>query len=131
MSGNYGIGVIGIIFFLISCCYAYAVWSRIPFATINLVTAITAVKANLGVMFYAYVITFVAMAWTFCWSIAFAGVFNNTYTCNANNVCSDPNYGYLFLLFVAFFFGHQVFQVSDCCFKTRMGGRNDQLRVIL
>jgi hypothetical protein len=28
---------------------AYAVWSRIPFATINLITACTAIKSNLGV----------------------------------------------------------------------------------
>jgi len=111
VSGQIGIGVIGVIFFLITCCYAWAVWSRIPFATANLVTSITAIKANLGVCAYAYIITFVAMAWSICWSVAFAGVFDLTYVCDDRNVCSNPNYGYLFLLFLAFFFGHQVFQV--------------------
>jgi len=112
-SGQIGIGVIGLIFFAISVCYAYVVWSRIPFATANLVTAITAVKKNIGVTFYAYVITGLAMLWSVCWSVAFIGIFNKTYVCDdATGVCSEPNYGYLFLLFLAFFFGHQVFQYS-------------------
>ncbi|GKY99372.1 hypothetical protein MPSEU_000892000 [Mayamaea pseudoterrestris] len=112
LSGSIGVGVIGVVFFLISCCYAYAVWQRIPFAAINMVTAITAVKANMGVAIYAYLITAIAGAYSMCWSIAFVGVFDKTYSCDANNVCTDPNYGYLFLLFVAFFFGQQVFQYT-------------------
>lgn len=72
-SGAIGVGVIGAIFFAISICYAWAVWSRIPFAAINMVTAITAVKANLGVAVYAYIITAVAGAYSMCWSIAFVG----------------------------------------------------------
>jgi Plasma-membrane choline transporter len=113
VTGSIAMGVIGIIFFLISVCYAWAVWSRIPFATINLVTAITAVKANMGVVIYAYIFTAVAGLWSFTWSVAVVGVFDETYTCDDNNVCSNPNYGYLFLLFLAFFFGHQVFQVRN------------------
>jgi hypothetical protein len=73
LSGSIGVGVIGLIFFAISCCYAYAVWSRIPFAAINMVTAITAVKANLGLALYAYIITAIAGAYSMCWSIAFVG----------------------------------------------------------
>lgn len=111
IAGQIFAGVIGIIFFLLSMCYAYMVWSRIPFASINLVTAITAVKANLGVTFYAYLFAAFGGLWSIAWSVAFVGVFNNTYSCNANGFCTDPNYGYLFLLFLAFFFGHQVFQV--------------------
>lgn len=151
ISGAIGAGILGAIFFALSLCYAYAVWRRIPFATINLVTSITAIKANLGVAFYAYLIAALAGLWSVCWSVAFVGkcgthhiigfslsymeytcicifessclthriyisiictgVFDQTYTCDANNVCTDPNYGYLFLMFVAFFFGHQVLQV--------------------
>jgi hypothetical protein len=118
VGGSIAMGVIGIIFFAISVCYAWAVWSRIPFATANLVTAITAVKANLGVVVYAYFFTALAGLWSLAWSVAVAGVFDETYQCNNNGVCSNPNYGYLFLLFVAFFFGHQVLQVrpapEDC-----------------
>jgi len=112
-TANWGLAVIATIFFLISICYAWAVWSRIPFASVNLVTAITAVKANLGVALYALLISAMAVAWSGTWSLAFAGVFDHTYVCDAANVCTDPNYGYLFLLFLAFFFGHQVFQVRQ------------------
>jgi hypothetical protein len=46
-------GIMGALMFAFSLCYARAVWSRIPFATINLVTAITAIKSNWGIVFYA------------------------------------------------------------------------------
>jgi hypothetical protein len=64
------------------------------------------------VTFYAYLFAILAGLWSICWSVAFVGVFDSTYTCDANNVCTDVNYGYLFLLFLAFFFGHQVIQYS-------------------
>ena len=70
----------------------------------------TAVKSNLGVILYAYLITLLAAGWAICWSVAFVGVFDKTYDCDENNNCSDPNYGFLFLLFLAFFFGQQVLQ---------------------
>ena len=53
------------------------------------------------------------MGWSVLWTIGFAGVFEYTYDCNEiTGVCTDPNYGYMFLLFVSFFFGHQVLQSS-------------------
>lgn len=118
VSGQIFAGIIGVVFFAISVCYARAVWSRIPFATVNLVVACTAIKANWGVIGYAYIFTILAGLWSIAWSIAFVGVFDQTYECNdVTNVCSDPNYGYLFLLFLAYFFTHQVLQVcleSQC-----------------
>jgi len=110
--GAIGAGVIGIIFFVIMLCYARAVWSRIPFASINLVTGTTAIKANWGVLFFAYLFTLLAAGWSILWSVAFTGVYDQTYTCDESNVCTDVNYGYLFLLFVAYFFTHQVLEVS-------------------
>lgn len=111
LTGNIGMGIIGLIFFAITCCYAYCVWSRIPFATINLVTAMKAILANSGVIGFAYLVTFFTVGWSICWTIAFVGVYDQTYECDANGEnCSDPNFGFLFLLFLAFFFGQQVFQ---------------------
>lgn len=115
-------GILGLVFFAISLCYAYAVWSRIPFATANLVTAITAIRANLGVAVYAYVFTAVAGVWSIAWSVAFIGVYDESATCDEENKCDDPGYGALFGLFVAYFFVHQVLQVSavDCdCFSSK------------
>lgn len=79
-------------------------------------TAVTAVKANLGVTGFAYLLTAAAAGWSFLWSVAFVGILDRTYECTENavgaEVCSNPNYGYLFLLFLSFFFGHQVIQNS-------------------
>ena len=104
-------GILGVIFFAVSICYARAVWSRIPFATANLVTAITAVKANWGVIVYAFFFTAFAGFWSILWSVAFVGVLDRTFECDETNVCDNPNYGFLFLLFVSYFFAHQVIQV--------------------
>ena len=109
--GNFIGGIIGAIFFAITVCYAFAVWSRIPFATANLVTACTAIRANLGVAVYAYLFALLAGLWAICWSVALAGVFDRTIECDANNICSNPSYGISFVLFLAFFFVQQVIQV--------------------
>jgi hypothetical protein len=113
LSGEIVMGILGAVFFAISLCYARAVWSRIPFATANLVTACTAIRSNLGVTIYAYIFTAIAGVWSITWSVAFAGVFDHTYECDEFNVCSNPNYGFLFLLFVAYFFINQVLQVRE------------------
>ena len=114
LSGAFGAGILGVIFFAISVCYARAVWGRIPFASVNLVTACTAIKGNLGVLIVAYLFTGLGVLWSVTWSVAFVGVFDTTYECDENNVCSDPSYGILFVLFLAYFFTHQVLQVGLC-----------------
>jgi hypothetical protein len=76
------------------------------------VTACTAIKSNWGVVLYGYFFTSCAAGWSILWAFAFIGAFDKTYTCDANDVCSDPNYGILFGLFVSYFFTHQVLQVS-------------------
>jgi len=113
LSGNWVGGIIGIIFFAIGICYAMAVWSRIPFATANLVTATTAIKGNCGVTIIAYIFVALAFGWSLMWTVAFAGVWNLTYECTTTGgvtECSNPSYGLLFVLFVSYFFTHQVLQ---------------------
>ena len=63
------------------------VWSRIPFATANLVTACTAIRANLGVAFYAYIFAILAGAWSVVWALALIGVFDRTYDCDECDWC--------------------------------------------
>mmetsp|Transcript_3315 Transcript_3315/g.5417 ORF Transcript_3315/g.5417 Transcript_3315/m.5417 type:complete len:483 (-) Transcript_3315:91-1539(-) len=111
-SGNIWMGVMGTVFFLIGCCYARAVWSRIPFATANLKTACASIRSNCGVVLISFLFVLIAFAWSFLWAIAFVGTFNSTYSCTevgGSTVCSGVNYGLLFLLFVSYFFAHQVF----------------------
>lgn len=112
LSGQIFAGIMGAIFFGMSLCYARIVWGRIPFATANLVTSMTAIKANLGVALYAYVFTLIAGGWSVLWSISFVGIYNESYSCDAEGECTNPSYGILFVLFVAFFFVQQVLSVS-------------------
>jgi hypothetical protein len=114
LSGSIALGVMGLVFFALCLCYARRVWPRIPFASVNLVTACTAIKSNWGVVLYGYFFALCAAGWSILWAFAFVGAFDKTYTCDANDVCSDPNYGILFGLFVSYFFTHQVLQVSSC-----------------
>ena len=115
MIGSYIAGAFAVIFFLITLCYVRAVWSRIPLAAINMVTAGTAIKANLGVSLFAMLFTALEIGWLVLWSIAFTGVLDSTNTCDSNGVC-NPNYGFLFLLLVSLFFTQQVLQVCfQCC----------------
>lgn len=102
MIGSIGGGIIGIIFFLISCCYAWAVWRRIPFAAANLNTGLTAVKKNWGVVLVAYVVTVVSFFYSVLWMIALAGVYNKE-EC-VNGVCSsNVSWAYFFFMLLALF----------------------------
>ena len=76
-----------------------------------------AVKANCGITIAAYIFVILAALWSFVWAIAVLGTFNSVFTCvdqEAREQCtiSSSGYGFLFLLFLAYFFSHQVLQVS-------------------
>lgn len=115
--GSVAFGILGIILFLLTSCYTFFVWSRIPFATANLVTAITAVKSNAGIILVAYFLCILAAGWSILWVTAVSGISDKLLTCVSDSSGSDycyikgPQYGYLFLLFISYFFTHQVIQV--------------------
>ncbi len=102
-------GILGAVFFMFTLCYVKFVWSRIPFAAINMKTAGTAIKANLGVSIFAMFFTLLSVGWLILWSISLAGVYESTIVCDELNRCS-PNYGVLFGLFLSLFFTQQVLQ---------------------
>jgi hypothetical protein len=92
-----------------SAYYAYVVWNRIPFAAANLVTALTAVRANLGVAFFAYLSLILQLAWTLWWSVALTATLYVTNGCNAQGECeTTPQGGIVFLFLVSYFWTHQV-----------------------
>eukprot|EP00804_Cyclotella_cryptica_P027864 CCRYP_003782-RB/>CCRYP_003782-RB protein AED:0.24 eAED:0.24 QI:507/1/1/1/0.8/0.66/6/419/513 len=130
-------GVFGAIFFLLSLCYAWAVWRRIPFAAANLQTGLTAVKKNAFIFILAYM--FVALTFgkfeelhTFdnfllcsdfipyyfspgyacLWMTALVGVFDSENSIDEKgNVSTDEiEWLYFFLLLLALFWSEQVFQ---------------------
>jgi hypothetical protein len=98
MIGSIMTGVIGLIAFAFGCCYAKIVWPRIPFAATNLETALSAVRANLGLAIAAYGMTALAFVWSFFWFTGLADAF------------AGSNLGIIFLLFLSFYWVHQVLQ---------------------
>jgi len=96
--GSTMMGIIGIASFVIGCCYAKLVWHRIPFAAANLKTGLAAVRANLGLAAIAYAFTAIAFVWTLAW---FLGLGSNL---------SQSQLGVVFLLFVSYYWVHQVLQ---------------------
>lgn len=89
-------GVVGILSFAIGICYAKLVWHRIPFAASNLNTALTAVKANMGLAVLAYFFTALAFGWTLLW---FLGL---------GESLDSNKLPIVFLLFVSYYWVHEV-----------------------
>jgi hypothetical protein len=98
MSGNLVMAIFGLVAFAIGICYAYAVWHRIPFAAVNLKTALTGVKANLGLTFVAFLFIGIAFGWSFLW---FLGL---------GNALSGSSLVVVFFLFLSYYWTHQVLQ---------------------
>lgn len=107
-----GMAIFALVVFALTACWTYCIWSRIPFATVNLKTGTTATRANCGITFMAYIIVAVAIAWTLLWTVTVVGVQDQLVTCttdeNGVTVCENFNYLFIFLLFLSYFFTHQV-----------------------
>lgn len=102
---------IGALFmFAFSLYYAYYVWARIPFAAANMTTAITAIRANIGVTFFAYVSLILTFLWSIWWSIAFSSALYVTSGCNdaAGNCENEGNRIISFLFFLSYYWTVQV-----------------------
>lgn len=113
MYGSTAVAILAFIGFAITACYTYCIWSRIPFATANLKTGTTAIKANCGITLIAYADVVAAFGWTLVWTVALLGIQDSIVTCqevNGVQQCDGINYLYLFLLFISYFFTHQVLQ---------------------
>ena len=109
VSHVYDLAILTGISFLFSAYYAYVVWNRIPFAASNLVTAITAVRANLGLAFFAYTNLLVSFFWSIWWAIAFVATTYVLGECDAQGNCAKPINGILvFLFLVSFYWTAQV-----------------------
>jgi len=104
-------GFLGILLCLLSACYAYMVWSRIPFAAANLNTGLKAINTNCGTTVVAYLMTVMGMVYTLVWILALIGVYDKTADCDEEGECkNDPNAGVMFLMFVFYFWVQQVTQ---------------------
>ena len=105
LSANLLMGILGLVSFAFGCCYAYFVWSRIPFAAANLNTALTAVRDNLGLTIAAYAFLALALGWSIAWSVATGGLME------------AHGGGIAFLLLLSYYWVHQVRHVDVGCSK--------------
>jgi len=96
MSGSIFVTVISFLFFAATLYYIKVIWRRIPFAAINLKTALSAVKSNMGLGVIAYLIMTVAFGWTALWLAGAAGSY------------ATANAGIGFLLLVSYYWTYQV-----------------------
>jgi hypothetical protein len=107
--GAIGVGVMAGIGLVLTIYYTYVVWRRIPFAASTLVTALTAVKCNMGLAFFAYNNLVVTFLWALWWATAFVATFYVMGNCNAEGYCENEINGFLvFLFLVSFFWTSQV-----------------------
>ena len=108
-TGVYQLAILSVLGFLVSVYYVFVVWKRIPFAASNLVTAITATRANMGLAFFAYTNLFISFLWSVWWAIAFVGTSYVLGDCDAEANCeSEVNGGLVFLFLVSYFWTAQV-----------------------
>jgi hypothetical protein len=107
-------GVLGVVLFLASCCYARLVWRRIPFAASNLDSGLSAVRSNFGVIPAAYSLVVCSIGYSVLWMTALAGVYDGeglcTYSAGSDGTGTEVvactgslAWGYLFLLLLAYF----------------------------
>ena len=115
MGGIVGGALISLILFAVCACYTRAVWERIPFAAVNMKTAISAVKANIGVTVYAYIALILLLGWTLWWSITAITTLDliqlndqGAKDENGESEVVEVNGGLVFLLLVSYYWTHQV-----------------------
>lgn len=101
--------IVGIFLTGMTIWYAYIVWGRIPFAACNLVTATTAVRANLGLSILAYSTLFLMFGWSAWWMVAFTSTIYVTSGCDGQGVCENEASGIvIFLLCLSFYWTSYV-----------------------
>jgi hypothetical protein len=106
-----GAAFVAFLFCCLSSFWAWAVWKRIPFATSNLVCALTAIRANLGVVLVAYVMVIAAVVWTMIWMTSFIGVYAQSVDCNSQGVCYGKIGSWTIVLYLlSFYWTQQVFK---------------------
>ena len=109
MGGAVGPGLFCLFLFAIAACYAHAVWGRIPFAAVNMKTAISAVKNNIGVVLYAYIASLILFLWTIWWFITFVTTLEVQQPDEENDEYVPEVNGFaVFLLLLSFHWTQQV-----------------------
>jgi hypothetical protein len=117
--GTIGIGlspkttvpVTGIIALALAVAYTFIVWDRIPFASANLVTALTALRDFRGIIYVAFGFQFVALLYSVAYSILVFGIYDAMQDHGPLNLSKEMTYVVYILLVISFSWTLQVIQV--------------------
>lgn len=107
--GSAGSGIAFLLFTGVVSYYTCRVWDRIPFAASNLVTSVTAVRANLGLVFYAFLSVLLVFLWSLWWATGTMSTIYVTNGCQANGNCqTEVSGGIVFLFLLSYYWTAQV-----------------------
>ncbi|GAX15239.1 hypothetical protein FisN_1Hh676 [Fistulifera solaris] len=120
LGGAIGAALMCLLMSAFSAYYAYRVWDRIPFAAANLVTAVTAVRANMGLAFYAYLSLVILFGWSIFWAISSVSTMYVLGGCNPQLECqNEVGASIIFLFLISYYWTIQV--ISNVVHVTTSG----------
>lgn len=111
-NGAPGFGFCWMFVLICTALYAYSVQRRIPFASTNLKTALSAIQTNYGVCVLAYIVAAAANVWVVLWILAFLGVAFRSSACADGSCDMHMNPVVFLLMLLSYYWTSQVLQVS-------------------
>lgn len=111
LAGSTGLCILLSVGAAVSLCFTIGAWSRIPFGAANLTTAVTAVRANIGLAFFAYLALVMSFLWSVAWSLAATSTVFVLNQCNSSFQCSNESPAGTFVLFLLLLSYHWTSQV--------------------
>jgi len=106
LSNNFFIPVVGFLSLIISACYTWVVWDRIPFAATNLSVALKGMRRTLDIPLLGVCNLVATFAWTICWICAFFGA--SDYLWNEEELSNDWMVVVVLFFFFSYYWTTQV-----------------------
>lgn len=108
-----GMAGFGLFSCFIGILYAWSIWPMIPWAASNLVTAVTAIRTNVGVTVVGLGMVLLTSAFTLLWLLALFGTAMHMYSCDEGSCSSHINGIIVSLFLLSFYWTTQVLKVRD------------------
>lgn len=119
VAGAFPVALMFFLYFAFTAYFAYVTWSKIPFAAANMRTAVTAVRANFGLTFFAFNALVLSFFWTLWWAIAAMSTIYVTSGCTAEGCETEPSGPLVFGLLLSYYWTVQV--IKNVCHTTVCG----------
>ena len=111
LSNSFFIPTIGILAMIMSACYAWVVWDRIPFAATNLSVALKGMRKSLDIPFIGFCNLVTTFTWTICWICAFFGA--SDYLWNEEKLSNNWMVAVALFFLFSYYWTAQVLKVSQ------------------